>query len=94
VSAPTAAVLTPDPTATRRALHTSQSRQTTLERRVVDLERQIRKRDEDAEEQRREIVQLKQERAILLDGETKEKEALKEREQEWSEEKVSWNIVS
>lgn len=48
----------------------------------------MRKRDEDIEEQRREIGQLKQERGILLDGETREREALRQREEEWGAEKV------
>lgn len=80
--------LTVDAAAARRALNAAQVKQTTLERQIVELERQQRKRDEEIEGQRRQIDQLKQERHILLEGETKEKNHLKACEDEWQTEKV------
>lgn len=82
--------LTSDPVATRRALTQSVSKQNNLERKVLELEKQIRQRDQEAEEQRIRIETLTNERRILLEGETHEKRIGEERERAWAQEKVRY----
>lgn len=80
--------LTLDPVATRRALTQSVSKQNNLERKVLELEKRIRQRDQEVEDQRIRIETLTNERRILLEGETHEKQIGEERERAWAQEKV------
>lgn len=85
--------LTSDPVATRRALTQSVSKQNNLERKVLELEKQVRQRDQEVEDQRIRIETLTNERRILLEGETHEKRIGEERERAWAQEKVSSEAV-
>lgn len=94
VSQPNVQQLTSDPVATRRALTQSVSKQNTLERKVLEFEKQLRQRDQKLEDQRIRIETLTNERRILLEGETHEKQVGEERERTWAQEKVSQSAPS
>lgn len=72
----------------RKALSASKARETTLERRILELQRSLQQRTEELEETRTVNERLKTERHILLEGETKEKNEGERREKAWETERV------
>ncbi|WOO77161.1 Spindle assembly checkpoint component mad1 [Vanrija pseudolonga] len=85
--AATEAGLADDPLVARKALSASKARETTLERRILELQRSLQQRTEELEETRSLNERLKTERHILLEGETKEKNEGEKREKAWETER-------
>lgn len=59
---------------------------------MLELQRELRERDSEIEKQRSQIDKLSNERHILLEGERKEQELGKSREEAWAEERVSVRV--
>lgn len=55
---------------------------------MLELQRELRERDSEIEQQRTQIDKLSNERRILLEGETKEKDNGQAREEAWAKERV------
>lgn len=78
----------------RKTLASSQLRSSTLERKVLDLERQLAEKNRVIEDLRAESAQLSNERHQLYENEQKEKNDSDARAQAWAEEKVSTLLES
>jgi len=63
--------------------------QTTLQRRILELETSHRNKDEELESLREENIKLRGDRKVFLEGENHERTTGEAREKEWSEERVS-----
>ena len=83
-----------DPATTRRALWESQRSENALKRQIMQHESTHRENERRMEELVSENERLRNERRILLEGETMERETGEQREGEWGKERVRLQTAS